>query len=730
MHMSNSGGHVGKERQDRWWEKPIRNLHITIRECDVETFDAERLIADVIHLNVNYLTFLTAGYFAIYPSQIPFNRPARGLGDKDLCRDIVETAHRHGLKVGTCVDTALGSRELLDSHPEWFARDIEGRPILATSQHGQLYSTCSMGPYIDEYILEIMREQLTKYDFDGAQYTALGFGGYTGTICHCSSCSRSFWDEYHLPIPEKVDWNNEVWRQYQRWRYTHQEKVWSRALSELKRIKPGIVVSANNVADMLSCRNSAQDLDRLQEHEDILKTEAQLRQDYRALGEPLRIQPYYWPAEEGRYLKTATQKPILTSCNYALLHPWRRSAVPSVMQKLWLAEVVANGANLFLHIGGWPYAQEDRRGLGLIRDFYGFLKDNEPYYSHITSYTNVALIMSQDTINWYGGNDAYVRYVVPFRGMYAALADAHIVFDIMSEKHISPRALEKYKLIVMPNLACMNDGLAQTIRSYVKNGGSLLATYETSLFDEFGRKRSDFLLADVFGASYRGMNLGPLSGDAGLSHARFRVNGYYGLKTRHPIFETLGDTDIVIAAGNLCHVEPKNNAKVLANLTPPFEVFPEGWAYPPVATAEVPTIIINEYGNGKVVYFPGQPDGVYHDLTHPDYRELLSSSVKWLLGDDILSELHAPVTVDWAIQYQKQEQRLVVHLINLTGKRIHDQVIPVDDLEIRVKLPCTGIGDVRQLSTGRSLSSTCEDGMIQIHVPKLVDYDVIVICLG
>jgi hypothetical protein len=50
----------------------------------------------------------------------------------------------------------------------------------------------------------------------------------------------------------------------------------------------------------------------------------------------------------------------------------------------------------------------------------------------------------------------------------------------------------------------LSEEQCKQIRDFVEQGGGLVATYETSLYDEWGVRRKDFGLSSLFGASYAG----------------------------------------------------------------------------------------------------------------------------------------------------------------------------------------------------------------------------------
>ena len=80
--------------------------------------------------------------------------------------------------------------------------------------------------------------------------------------------------------------------------------------------------------------------------------------------------------------------------------------------------------------------------------------------------------------------------------------EARIPFEMADDRQLEPQHIGRYRVLVLPDIAAMSDKQCQQIRDYVMAGGRIVATGETSLYDELGKRRANFGLADLFGCDY------------------------------------------------------------------------------------------------------------------------------------------------------------------------------------------------------------------------------------
>src|SRR5207302_10755378 len=85
-------------------------------------------------------------------------------------------------------------------------------------------------------------------------------------------------------------------------------------------------------------------------------------------------------------------------------------------------------------------------------------------------------------------------------GLEVALTRHHVQYEIVHED----QPLDAYRLLVLQGDAVINAAVADRIRSWVANGGCLLAEYHAGLRDDGRRRRTDFTLAGVLGVRVDG----------------------------------------------------------------------------------------------------------------------------------------------------------------------------------------------------------------------------------
>jgi len=79
-------------------------------------------------------------------------------------------------------------------------------------------------------------------------------------------------------------------------------------------------------------------------------------------------------------------------------------------------------------------------------------------------------------------------------------------FDYIPEDGIAKR-LPSYKVLILPNTQSMPTAVCDAIRSWVREGGTVLGFGAPGIFDELGERRKRIPLADVFGADVARMRV-------------------------------------------------------------------------------------------------------------------------------------------------------------------------------------------------------------------------------
>ncbi|MDB5121889.1 MAG: hypothetical protein JWP94_18 [Mucilaginibacter sp.] len=128
------------------------------------------------------------------------------------------------------------------------------------------------------------------------------------------------------------------------------------------------------------------------------------------------------------------------------------------------------------------------------QDYINFFHKNFNLYSNVHSVADIAILHSYATMAY--NSDRPYQSTFLFE---QALIQAKIPFDIIFDDQL--KNLSKYKVLILADQECLNDDKLDLVKSFVKNGGGLVATEHTSLYTEWHERKRDFGLKDLFNVS-------------------------------------------------------------------------------------------------------------------------------------------------------------------------------------------------------------------------------------
>jgi hypothetical protein len=275
--------------------------------------------------------------------------------------------------------------------------------------------------------------------------------------------------------------------------------------------------------------------------------------------------------------------------------------------------------------------------------------------------------------------------------------------------------VDAFKVLILPNIAALSDAQCQQIRDFVGRGGSIVATHETSLYDEWGVARPDFGLAALFGASYDGK-----------IDARMQ-NSYLLLEGKHPILAGLGDTTRIINGVSRVHTKTIGSyPSPPLTLIPSYPDLPMEEVYPRVAKTDIPEVFVREPGKGRVVYFPWDIDRTFWEILSPDHGKLLANAVDWAANESRPVSVTGPGTLD--VTVWKQKDSITVHLVNLTNSMMMKgplrEFIPIPAQKVVIRVPSRPKG-VHLLVSGAQPVVQMANGTVSLTVAGITDHEVI-----
>ena len=646
-------------------------------------------------LNADALRYPAASYYAYFPTKSGY--PVHPELKSDLMRQTVDQCRQAGLKTVAYVPLNHPFMHAASRDPrfaDWNKKFADGRPM--TTEHygyAEYFEGCLNSP-VRDVIKALVREVLVDYPFDVMYFD----GPYQGmqnakNYCHCTYCEAAYRKRFGKPVPDqeqKLSREDEV--EYTEWMANEVAIAFLREIREMIRQTRDVPVLFNDTS-LLS------------------------RREWRNRAIPV-VDGFMFEAAEtpeeklfnmqlGQSTGKVTWTYVGTHTQYNREHlkddrvrGWYSYPVESQELLLDGATALAAGAGLvywglprFFYQPEGPLSYESGR---YVKEIFDFQQKHDTLLRSLRSRPQAGILVGAQTIDWYSGKHFVGKaYENAAHGAYQALKANGFESEPFLDWQMSPELLAHYQMIYAPNAACLSDAQCAMLAGYVRNGGHLIATHLTSVADEHGRVRTNFGLAELFGAEF-------------IDPEPVEIPDLY---LKLPGGEEIPQDPQILrfrAAG----------AEVLA------ETIDRGHR------ANLgPAIVRRGAGKGTVIYIGSSLEAVYEETRMKRLRTFLGSLVEPLLAPARSYEMEYLPGV--TPHFMASRDVLLLHLLADTGNkdkhlRTREEFLPVAEVKVRIRVPeGRSPRSVSLLRAGQSLPLAVREGWLEVTVPRVFIHEAV-----
>jgi hypothetical protein len=431
--------------------------------------------------------------------------------DVEYTKRLAELCHKHGMKIGTYIGGTIFAETLLRDVPEareWIRRDEHGEPIRYGDQTYRYRPDFNHPGYV-EFMKRVIRVAIedVKTDLIHFDNHALIAPPWTGDTPEINRRFREFFKRKYTPQQLKdrlgfsdisavtvPTWqgvsqpsamspiNDPLIQEWIDFRCQDFAEYYGKLAEYIRQLNPNVVVELNPHGIYGTNRAFLNGIDhaRLLPHGSVFCSEEPNEAHVDAQGDlvsKIRSLKLARSLEQTLFIYTGAQ----------------RADKPTRSYRLLMAEAMAFNRNCFGDIGS-PLVAYDlpEDALHYIR----FYHQQDGHLAATHDVADVAVLRSFPSMayNSLGPQlettlveQTLIQYKVPFT----------YVFDQ------GLRDLSRFKAVVLTNQESLSDKAVELLTAYVRNGGAVLATGRTSLYNDWRRRRPDFGLADVLDVHYR-----------------------------------------------------------------------------------------------------------------------------------------------------------------------------------------------------------------------------------
>ena len=557
-----------------------------------KNFNARALIEQCRELGADTLRFQPVGLRALYPSRVYPVSPE--LNNRDLIDEVARECRRTGMHLYCyCVLCNEMDASLADdpNYGVYALRDADGRPYGFDGGYGngRVIKTCNTGDPYRQMIRRLVQE-LCDHDIDGVYFDAPS--AYRA-VCFCPSCRAAF------------------------------QKFSGMDLERLRKVR---VLERPPEGTDLKALGAWYDWANTLTEEDLADLRSMVHQSGKfmlchngATWRPgsFHLQYRYSDGFMVEYSEQFYQRLVHAMMGASMARPTRKltqtymgsydvSAIgqpphnvpwtPHCMNLEDGDEILMEGFT-DLAGGSMPlYAVANRLLYGIgdgskepAKEVFSLIRRAEPILKDSVPVPYVTIVPTAESLELFRTRRRSWN-VMMSESFALVMLDERIGFDVVPNLELTKERLRHQRVVALCGASAITDETARLLTEWVKEGGALLATYDSGLYDGKGELRRDGgALKEVLGVKMLGE---PPDG---------QTDAFYRVLQTHPALGPYHKGKIFMGDAKLVPVRPQVGATVLAE-------------YVNMETEKAlgPAIVVNQYGQGRFCICRRKPGSSVH----------------------------------------------------------------------------------------------------------------------
>lgn len=500
----------------------------------------------------------------------------------------VSLAKKAGIS-SVCYYSLQFNNQMVLSHPDYGWTNEQGE---LQRWDGRWYVTCLDSPY-RQYVLAMMDEIFSRYeirelflDIFGIQFAAYHSSGRS-PFCFCKH-TEAAWNKDHPGDPYREGFKTpEGYEVRYKW---HQQRSMTDILDQIiataRKHRPDLLVSLNGGPESFP--------DDIMKKVSFIYAEPITTRTGISIGSILMrgyARPYY-------------QAGVFSQYGYLDLYP---GSIPRVEAN---ALVVQNARTFF--VGNAPVVSDvdgqgySKRWFAVAKETWADVRNVDSLLQGIQPVLSTAMLYSVSTRAALDAQKRPVDFRYSTVGALEALTYAGRPVESLAEFRLVPEELAKFEALILPEVEVLSDAHAAVIRNWVKDGGTLVASYKCGLWDEKRQARLNFPLADVFGVDFESEERRYAYTAAGELHSP-TFTATYLESAGSPLAKMLAASTVGLP-GSFLRLKRTTAEEVMRYRLPLMvEDIPHdhwfNWGPPPPGTGTAGTAVAyNRFGKGQSLY--------------------------------------------------------------------------------------------------------------------------------